>query len=262
MTTVISTQYAPVFGSWLSGSVYNPATDVLVNCYSDTMPLFGGVPAAEQWRDKLDAAIRNNAAPYRLVGHSDGAQVLELWLRTSATTCGIDPADLEVVLTASPQNKYGGVYLNPAHEYYGLYRNFDGYGFPDDTPYRVRSFARQYDYYADHPVDLTNELAVLNIDAQKGIHTAYYQVSLDDPNNIVHIEGSNQQITYLWSPTFPLPLLTKINRSYPLSLLTSWIPALAAAKDTELRPPVEAAHTGRPHPIGGRNEAPKITKGK
>lgn len=105
----------------------------------------------------------------------------------------------------------------------------------------MKVVARQYDYYADCPNDLTNETAKKNRSAatvvagknQLGqVHGDYSMIGLNDPANKTFVEGNATYI--LGAPaTYFLPMVTQ-----------QWTPNSQKEKDdARLRPIVESAYT-------------------
>ena len=160
-------------------------------------------------------------------GHSMGGEMLEAWLRNKGPRSDVDPASVKFHISGSPENRMGGVCHIRPRKHPAAY---GGLSVPEDTPYDVTYIIRQYDYYADHPRDLENKLAVENVDTGH-IHSEYSKCRLDDDANEVHIRGN---ITYIFCPTSIMPLAKK------------WrffgITSLQRREDAKLRPIVVYAY--------------------
>lgn len=155
-----------------------------------------------------------------------GETAIYKWLREEGPTSSIDPADVTFVSAGNPERPYTGVCQLRPDDFPTLY---GGLGFPEDTPYTLIDIARQYDFYADHPASTSNRNAMLNIgNIFCPIHRDYRKVGLNDPNNVVSIEGN---VTYITVPEYPLKMLRGRSKDY------------AMRKDQELRPGIEAAYT-------------------
>lgn len=132
-----------------------------------------------------------------LFGHSQGGQViysaLRGWAANPATAP--DPADVSWVSIGNPENTFGGKAPDPV---------------PANSPYQGTEVIRQYDGWADWPTDKGNLLARLNaVVGQQLVHPNYWNVDLNDPNNIRYVEGN---VTYVFVPN-PMLLLVQLDRT-------------------------------------------------
>lgn len=188
--------------------------------------------------DKLDEFLHRYAGTRILVvGHSMGGQVIYKWLRQEAETSDISPYEVTFICTGNLERKYNG--LPAGGDYPGPP---DGSGLPDGAwGYKVIDIARQYDFWADHPNDTDNAVAMRNIDPTDSglgwgspVHVDYSKVSPnpDDPRNFSITEDT---VTYVWSPTYPVPL---IDDEDFFDTTTTLEP-----RDDVLRAEVEAAYT-------------------
>ncbi|MGQ9348963.1 PE-PPE domain-containing protein [Mycolicibacterium gilvum] len=192
---------------WLGGELFaQPKYQRRDLLYPNKMPT---VANASTGKNLLKAELIKifQADPNALVvfiGHSMGGRVAEKLLREDGGDSGfqaqVPPSRIVFILTGNPERKYNGVY-NTKNDYGGV-------GVPSDTPYRVIDVARQYEYFADHPDNRGNWVAMSNIGSVfsigKGvdIHKDYNSIFLGDPDNLWKHEG---RISYVLSPTFPMP---------------------------------------------------------
>lgn len=145
----------------------------------------------------LDAAMgAQSDGPFVVFGYSQGAEVVEQWLKKHSDDPGAPhPADVKFVLIGNPTRPYGGT------------GSFFGETLPQ-TDYRVVDVSREYDFTSDFPNKPLSPfyfLAVANAVAGLAtVHLNYEGVNIDDPANTVWEEG---KITYILVPTPSLPLL-------------------------------------------------------
>jgi hypothetical protein len=200
-----------------------------------------GVANIEAGVALLDTKLNSTAGAKKVVGYSEGCQIADWWLSTHGTSTPISAADLEFVLFANADRKYGGFAYG--HDIF----NDVGWtgGKPDDTDYTVVDFTRQYDPIGDFPTatpivdalvglesvgsdnnaivgamqDVATIMASTPYSTAVGnvmaglalVHTGlgipgtgYMSVTTNDAQNIALIAGN---ITWLYSPTYPVPLL-------------------------------------------------------
>lgn len=173
----------------------------------------------------LNGHLQAYTPPFIVLAFNLGAQVANMWLRDYGPWSSIDPEDVTFILAGDATRKYGG----------RLY-DADENGAPDNTPYDVTNFARQYDGWADWPANEWNFAAVNNaLVGATIVHTNYYNVGLDDTRNVVYrdtVSGSPGNIKYVFSPTYPLPVLDG----------WSWWPEYQREQDATLRPAIETAY--------------------
>lgn len=179
---------------WLNGEVTKGNSVVQVNYPNNPLKPANYAAGAAA----LDVALHANAGPKVVLGHAMGAQVAYYWLRMYGPTSDIPPSQLEFVVTGNPERKYGGTLRVPRPPLGTQFIAGGGYpGLPENTPYRVLDFSRQYDYYSDYPnVEKPSLTAALN--ASSSIHNNYYDVKISDPKNTKYVEGN---VTYMLSPT-------------------------------------------------------------
>lgn len=205
---------APAFNelpsNWLRGQLFAAPNEVVKVPYTN----IPGPTNTHRGADKLDQLLHSTPGRKIVVGHSQGAQVADDWLRRYGPTSTIAPSSVEFVLTGDPESKYNGCANVP---YSGCVAAYGGNNFPDDTPYTVKVISRQYDYWADCPNDLGNATAVKNRKAANivggkgeliGVHLDYSKLGVNDPGNKTFVEGNATYI--LGAPaTYYLPMVTQ-----------------------------------------------------
>ncbi|MFI8774656.1 PE-PPE domain-containing protein [Gordonia sp. NPDC062954] len=218
--------------NWLRGELFR-APNVVANVPYNNFP---GATNTHRGRDKLNEMLHSIPGRKIVVGHSQGAQVQDDWLRTYGPTSDIDPRTVMFVLTGDLEHKYNGC-ANQG----GCSADYGGNNFPDDTRYTVKVVSRQYDYWADAPNrSLMNDTARRNRNAAnvvggegqlRPVHNDYSMIGLNDPANKTFTEGNATYI--LGAPaTYFLPLVTRQWTSH----------ARKVADDARLRPEVERAY--------------------
>ena len=152
--------------------------------------------------ETLDQYLHAQSEPVTLVGISMGSQVICKWLRDKGPTTDLDPSKIKCVLRANPENRFTGVVYFDPKTFGGGY---GGAGVPEDTPFKVIDFIRQYDGVADYPnVPKPNWVAVAHaVYGMARVHNFYFWVGLDDKKNKSYTVGN---VTYTWSPS-PVSLL-------------------------------------------------------
>jgi hypothetical protein len=212
----------------------------------------------------LDAKLNATSGNIKVFCYSEGCQVATKWLRDHGTTSPITPTTrLTFQFVGNAERKYGGIlYQRSSFNAWA-----DTGGLPGTVPYAVNDFCRQYDGFADYPTasvfgtaaddvaaaltdwnkigtafqavfslfttDATKNAANNTYKGMSDVHQYYFNVAPGDAENVTKVEGN---VTYEWSPTFPLPLLgafatapvdntlrTQIETQYtrPVSLLNS-----------------------------------------
>ncbi len=198
--------------NWLASDTFGSLTARVPLLYSNVP----SVPNANAAVDIIDAALHANTDKKKtIVAWSMGAQMCEKWLREEGPTSDVDPEDVEFILTGNPERKYNGVMRrSPLPPLIAIV--YGGVGHPDNTPYKVTDVARQYDFYADHPNDRNNLVAVKNVDPLwnppwqnfgglgllNPMHQSYTDVRVDAAGNSRYVEGNT---TYVVAPSFPMP---------------------------------------------------------
>lgn len=188
--------------------------------------------------DLLHTKLSGITGKKRVLAYSEGAQVATVWLRRYGTAEPIPAADLDFTLIGNSERRYGGfIHGHSVFDSLG-----DTAGLPQQVPYTVRDFARQYDGWADFPTgndDINQVLAGLDgafsgpqwindaIDAVVDlvtdadallalgnavagaalVHTMYFDVALDDTTNVWFADPDRPTVSYGWAPTYPVPML-------------------------------------------------------
>jgi hypothetical protein len=146
--------------------------------------------SAEQGCELLHRELLAATGPTTVLGWSEGAQVAAKWLREHGPTTHI--ADLDFILIGNPERKYGGaccVVNPPRHLGVKPVAAYGGCGVPEDTPYTVTDYARQYDGWADLPTSANPGHAARKVPSD-GIHMNYFDVGLDDDDVLTYVEGN------------------------------------------------------------------------
>lgn len=215
----------------LRGTITNGNTVVPIN-YPNWTIFEAQVDTGAQM---LNDAITSTSGMKIAFGHSLGAVVISNWLRNYGPTCTVSADELVFILIGNSVRLYGGELSAQGLGFFFP----NSYPIPADTPYTVTDFARQYDGFADIPQftgDATqNTEAFLNsISGEGGVHPYYYNVALTDPGNVSYtpvVDGAPGNVTYMWSPTWPVPALGSTQNMTTLAL------------DALLRPGIEAAYS-------------------
>lgn len=198
----------------------------------------GGVTA-------LNNKLNSTSGDILVFGYSEGAQVATKWLRDHGTSSPITPTSrLKFLLIGNAERRYGG--FGYKHDNLNDIMDVDGLPDPlgDGTStvhYQVTDFARQYDGFADFPSatdiqqavdsvgaatsdpfnwalralqDVTNAVIGAHSDAalnavlgMQVVHTNYFTVTPDDLHNVRYTDPDHPLVEYVWSPTYPVPLL-------------------------------------------------------
>jgi hypothetical protein len=205
----INPAFFPLPSNWLRGELF-AAPNVKVKVPYTNLP---NAYFVHQGADILNQLLHSTPGRKIVLGHSEGAQVEDDWLRRYGPTSDIDPTSVTFVLTGDPETKYGGCTTISNS---GCTAAYGGRGFPADTRYTVKVLIRQYDFWADCPGDLANSVARFNRVAAnfvggtgelRGPHLDYSKLSLTDPGNKSYVEGNATYI--LGAPaTYYLPMVT------------------------------------------------------
>lgn len=205
----------------------------------------------------LDTKLKATSGHKRVVGYSEGCQVATKWLRDHGAD-GV--TDLEFLMIADSENKYGGFIYG-----HSIFNSIsDTAGLPGTVNYPVTYLIRQYDGWSDFPV---SDALNADIDALSGIgsgndaaanamraaaaaaasdqnvltavsnaiagmslvHTLYLDVTVADAANVTYTDPAQPTVEYVWSPTYPVPLLG-IGDTFPQT-------------DQQLRTQIESAYT-------------------
>lgn len=186
----------------------DPVTDVKTVDYPASLG-FVGMPMGEsvdRGSAGLAELIDSTPGTVIVVCESQGClSVTRLLQRYAADPTTAAAADnLILVMVGNPATAGGGMSAQAAGSYHPLFR----ITFPGATPesqYRTFNVTREYDFYADQPLDASNGLAMLNsLIALFVVHPYYGDIDVDSPDNLVKIVGNT---TYVLAPTKQLPLL-------------------------------------------------------
>ncbi|MDD7813702.1 PE-PPE domain-containing protein [Mycobacterium sp. CSUR Q5927] len=198
----------------------------------------GGVTA-------LNNKLTSTSGDILVFGYSEGAQVATKWLRQYGKNTPVTPASrLQFLLIGNAERRYGGFAYK--HQNLATICDVDGLPdpLPDGTstvPYKVTDFARQYDGFADFPSATDIQQAVDSVGAalsdplnwalralqdvvnatigahkdaalnavlgMQMVHTNYFSVTPGDIHNVRFTDPDHPLVEYVWSPTYPVPLL-------------------------------------------------------
>lgn len=223
--------------NWLGGELFSGKYDRRDIRY----PTTPSKKNCEQGAAMLDDAMHRITGKRVVAGHSMGAQVWSMWLRTYGKDTSISPADVVFVGTGNLESKYGGGAYVDGAKALGLLRiecDYGGCGFPDSTLFRTVTISRQYDNFAHFPGDVKNSASVKNAYAGFFLHLDYSKVSLTDPANAVYVDPYCSRATYIIAPTYPLP-------SAPW-----WYSSASKRRyDERMRPSVDAAYDYMPYKL-------------
>jgi|GEM_PF-6031001 len=225
----------------LDGTLVQPGDTV----YRLPYIALAGISNIDHGVDLLDAKLRSTPGEILVFGYSEGAQVATKWLRTKGHPAPVTPTErVKFLLIGNAERRYGGFAYK--HSVLDALCDTDGLPEPleDGTStvhYQVTDFARQYDGIADFPnssdiqqavdsvgaatgdpftwilralQDVTNALigshkeAALNaVLGMSMIHHSYFSVTPDDLHNVRFTDPDHPLVEYVWSPTYPVPLL-------------------------------------------------------
>lgn len=206
---------------------------------------FSGIDNINAGVELLDDKLNSTTGDILVFAYSEGAQVATKWLREYGTESPITPTSrLKFLLIGNAERRYGGFAYK--HSTFDAVADTEGLPEPleDGTStvhYQVTDFARQYDGVADFPdapiiqdaiesvggvttdpfnwilralQDVTNALignykdAALNaVLGMNLIHNNYFLVTPDDPHNVRFTDPDHPSVEYVWSPTYPAPML-------------------------------------------------------
>lgn len=249
------------YAQLLNGTVAAPGDTVYTLPYTN-QPGVANISAAVPM---LDTKLKATSGEVLVFGYSEGCQIADWWLADQGSTpaTGVSPSLVSFLMIGNADRKYGGFAYNRS------IFNSVGYtaGKPDATPYTCVDLARQYDPIADFPTatPIVNALVGLSyVGSDQNVYagalqsvatvmastpysqavsnaacgllwihtglgvagTGYMSVTVSDPQNLSLADGN---ITWVWSPTYPVPLLGT-GGTFPQS-------------DLQLRTQIEQAYT-------------------
>lgn len=262
-----------VNGSWgvpqlLQGTVMSPGDTLYTLPYNNTSGI-GNINAAVPMLDTKIHSEVNAGHTVKVFAYSEGAQIIDKWLTDHGQSTPVPTNKLSFLSIANANSKHGGFAYNQSAF------NAVGYtaGQPAVVPYPYTIFTRQYDGVADFPYDPMIRAAMQDLQAATAnpnmwttalsamvslmtnshspslnrliaaenavtgmvlIHNIYLYVKVSDPQNVTHTDPTNG-VNYVWSPTYPVPLLG----------LSTWSPSA----DRQLRQEIEDCY---PRPVAVR----------
>lgn len=185
-----------------------PVTDTVVVDYPASLG-FIGMPMGEsvaQGTLALLAAIQSIDGKKIVVCESQGCLSATLLLQQFAADPTLAPAggELIFVMVGNPATAGGGTSAQNPGVYHPFFR-ITFFGSTPDSPFQTVNVTREYDFFADRPLDSTNTLAVLNnLAAFLQVHPFYGDVDMNDPDNLVKVVGNTK---FVLVPTERLPML-------------------------------------------------------
>lgn len=189
----------------------DPVTDTVVVEYPASLG-FIGMPMGESVAEGaagLLRAIESISGRKIIACESQGClsvtQLVAKFIADATTAPAAE--DLIIVMIGNPATAGGGASAqNP-----GGYEPFFRITFAGATPesqYETVNVTREYDFFADRPVNDPNALAVWNnLVAFLVVHPIYGDVDMDDPDNLIKVVGNT---TYVLVPTKQLPMLQSL----------------------------------------------------
>lgn len=241
----------PLVPQLLNGTIMAPGDTLYTLPYNWNV---SGISNINAGVTLLDAKLHATSGDILVFGYSEGCQIADKWLTNDGPTSSISPSNLSFLLIGNADRKYGGFCYGQAAFNPVAWTG----GKPSGTPYTVTDFTRQYDPIGDFPnataivaaLDALEAVTagpnVLNaamqsvadvvastvdstaaLNALAGlllIHIDYLSVAVADAGNVSLVEGN---ITWVWSPTYPIPLLG--------------VSTLSPRSDLQTRPVIEDA---------------------
>ncbi|ORA77173.1 hypothetical protein BST28_18815 [Mycolicibacter kumamotonensis] len=232
----------------LKGTLVQPGDTVYRLPYNNT----AGIANIDAGVELLNTKLGNTTGEILVFGYSEGAQVATAWLRKYGIDSPVIPTSrLTFLLIGNAERRYGGFAYK--HNNLNQICDVDGLPDPlsDGTStvhYAVTDFARQYDGFADFPSasdiqqvvdsvgaatsdpfnwalkalqDVVNAVIGAHADAalnavlgMQMVHTNYFTVTPDDQHNVRYTDPDHPLVEYVWSPTYPVPLLG-IGQTFP-----------------------------------------------
>lgn len=190
-------------------------------------------PNFDDGRAKLKAAALASRGNVIILGHSLGARIACSLMDDEDMLEYCPPSRCVFVLGGHPDRKFNGA---STVQYSGFVAAYGVNGIPNAVQYRVWDVARQYGLAEDYPTNRKIRAAVDNVSA--AVHSDYTNVRMGDPANVTWVDPDNPNVTYVLSPTYPLPSLEA----------KWWGVQRKADEDARLRPEIEKAYT-RPVPV-------------
>lgn len=223
----------------LGGSVVQGNTVENLTYFNDYLTEVCVISGAEE----LNTALVGSSGEVIVLAHSLGSVCCCYWLAIYAPTTTVSPSNVRFILLGNSARPYGGWCY-----YYNWFKNVS---VPTNTPFQIIDFARQYDGWADFVPGAAGpapQLTSVTFDGimnayagQNSVHPNYIFASLTNPTNVSYRVGN---ITYIWEPTFPVPLAGSINLEgkYVNTLGIQVSESSFNAQDMRLRPLIEKAY--------------------
>jgi VCBS repeat-containing protein len=181
--------FFPVMGTWMNDFA-------TINGRTFHRVWYPNIPSAknaEAGVAALDKHLHETPGMKIIFGHSMGAQVAAKWLREKGPTSDIPASEVVFILCGNPERKYGGALSVPATpklwQVWQVEPTYGDPGIPDDTPYTVIDYARQYDWWADGPTVATPSRAAQS-NCSQAVHSDYFHVGIDDADVLTYVEGN------------------------------------------------------------------------
>lgn len=226
----------------LKGTLVRPGDTVYRLPYVNYL---SGIEYIEHGAELLDEKLSETAGDILVFAYSNGCHVATKWLQDYGTESPITPTSrLSFLFVGNPGRRYGGFCYG--HETFDPVAVTDGLPAPleDGTStvhYALTDFTRQYDGVADFPnapniqdaiesiggittdpfnwmiqatQDIINALIGVYEEAawnaligMTTTHNNYFNVTPDDQHNVRMVDPDHPLVEYVWSPTYPVPIL-------------------------------------------------------
>jgi hypothetical protein len=210
----------------LQGAITNGNTQIQVPY--NNFGMF--VSTVQQGAKLLDSYLRAGSGTMVVFGHSLGAVVGSYWIANYASVSGAPTAsNLSFVFIGNSVSKYGGA-LGP--ETGALWNNWftTAVNIPAGNSFAIRDIKRQYDGWTDWCTGTPNGNATFNaFSGQGSVHPNYQNVPAS-PTAAGNYSYTENNITYVWNRTTPVPLYG-----------ATW-DAVTKPLDQSLRPSIEGAY--------------------
>ena len=165
------------------------------HCQDFTYANYGYSSENQDAANSLDTVLHKTTGPVLVFGQSEGALVIDAWLRDHDHDANApSPSQVSFLLTGNTEREYTG-YQTVNKNLNGFVCTASGCGLPADTPYNVTDFCSQWDGWCDWTTDYRSSYG------QTWVHDYYSTVNYDNPANISWQEG---KVTYVNSPTASL----------------------------------------------------------
>lgn len=227
----------------LRGTIMGPGDTLYTLPYNNTSGV-ANINAAVPMLDTEIHNVINAGGTVKLFAYSEGGQVIDKWMNDHGQSTPVPTNKLSALSIANANSKFGGfAYKQPAfngvgytaglpntvpYPYTIFTRQYDGVAdFPFDP--LIRAAMEDLQAVVANPnatttwttalsavVNLMHNSNMFRLDrlaaaenAINGmvlIHNVYLYVTVNDPQNVSYIDPVNG-VKYVWSPTYPVPLL-------------------------------------------------------